>query len=156
MTNLSSPAKTTSSHLDAAGPSVNTVDDHSHDERIRRESIVWKYATRNLDNQTATCIKCEAVIKTTNWSTTGLRKHLIQIHKITTIPPSAPAKKATFPPALRKELHELAIKAIIQDSRSFNDFRRSGMLKFLKKAVPGAYPISHDRHRVYCDRTMLK
>lgn len=118
---------------------------------MRRESVVWKYAARNIDSQTATCLKCSAVIKTSNWSTTGLRKHLIQVHKITTIPSSVAAKKATIPPALRRELHELVIKAIIQDSRSFNDFRRPGMVKFLKKAVPGKHPISNDKRRAYFD-----
>ena len=148
-TNLSSPVQPIAYPLDNAESSANNNNDSAQDELVRRESIVWKYATRNIDNQTATCLLCSAVIKTTSWSTTGLRKHLVQVHKVPNIPPSVAVKKATFSPALRRELHELVMKAIIQDSRSFNDFRRPGMIKFLRKAVPGKYSISHDERRAY-------
>jgi hypothetical protein len=150
-TNPSSSSKTTSSYFDTIEVTANNNNDDSQDDAIRKESMVWEYATRNIDNQTATCTKCNAVIKTTNWSTTGLRKHLTQVHKITTMPPVVAVKKSTISPKLRKELHDLIVKSIIQDSRSFNDFRRPGMMKFLKKAVPGKHPILNNTYRVYCD-----
>ncbi len=150
-TNPSSSSKPTSSNFDTVEVTANSNSDDSQDDSIRKESVVWEYATRNIDNQTATCSICNAVIRTTNWSTTGLRKHLTQVHKLMTMAPVVAAKKSTISQKLRKELHELIVKSIIQDSRSFNDFRRPGMMKFLKKAVPGKHPILNNKYRVYCD-----
>ena len=76
-------------------------------------------------------------MKTTNWSTSGLRKHIVQIHKIPIANSISATEKSKISNSLKKELHDLVINSIIQDSRSFDDFRRPGMMNFLKKAVPG-------------------
>ena len=106
---------------------------------IRKESSVWQDAVRADNNDAAMCKLCNAQIKTTNWSTSGLRKHLTQVHKLPTIEPNVPSKKFDISTALKNELHALVINAIIKDGRSFNDFRRPGMINFLTKAIPGNY-----------------
>lgn len=124
-----------------SGDTESSGNDEKADDSSRKESLVWQYATRNTNTkeQSATCGICGTIIKTTNWSTTGLRKHLTQVHGMATMLPTEAPKKSNISPELRKELHDLAVKAIIEDSRSFNDFRRSGMLKFLRRASPGEY-----------------
>jgi hypothetical protein len=37
----------------------------------------------------------------------------------------------------KRELHEAALECIIMDGRSFGDFRRAGMSKFLDVICPG-------------------
>lgn len=112
---------------------------------VRQESTVWKYAKRNVESQTATCNDCNAIIKTTNGSTTGLRKHLMQKHKIQFAPTVPVSDKPKIAPSLKKELHQLIVKSIVQDGRSFSDFRRQGMMKFLNRIVPGNYLISNNK-----------
>ena len=106
---------------------------------LRKESSVWQFAIRTDTNDIAMCKLCNASIKTTNWSTTGLRKHLTQVHKLPTIEPPVLTEKAKMSNLLKGELHSLVISAIVKDGRSFNDFRRTGMMKFLAKATPGIY-----------------
>ena len=45
--------------------------------------------------------------------------------------------KRDLPAHKVKELHEAAIKCILEDSRPFGDFRKEGMRRFLSIAVPG-------------------
>ena len=76
-------------------------------------------------------------MKTTNWSTSGLRKHIVQIHKIPIANSTLATEKSKTSNSLKKDLHNLVINSVIQDSRSFDYFRRSGMMNFFKKAIPG-------------------
>ncbi|CAM4823633.1 unnamed protein product [Rotaria magnacalcarata] len=46
-------------------------------------------------------------------------------------------KPSQIKPEKKRELHEAAIDCIITDGRSFNDFRRPGMDKFLNVIYPG-------------------
>ena len=50
------------------------------------------------------------------------------------------SKISEISPQQRKELNEAVISCIIKDSRSFDDFRKKGMLEFLNKAIPGYVP----------------
>ncbi|CAF2117099.1 unnamed protein product [Rotaria magnacalcarata] len=106
----------------------------------KNESSVWNFAVRSNDNQTAKCKICSIILKTTNWSTTGLRKHMEQVHKIPMVKSTSTTAKSTISTSFKSELHNLVVNAIIQDSRSFDDFRRPGMTNFLKKAIPGYVP----------------
>ena len=45
-----------------------------------------------------------------------------------------------FCPKLRKQLDEAIVKCIVQDSRSFNDFNKPGMLELLRIVAPGYVP----------------
>lgn len=140
---LSSQSTSNTLNRSATEPKDSNNDDDIESNIIRRESDVWKYAIKNSDRQSATCTLCKAVIKTTNFSTTGLIKHLRQVHKINIETPVSTVEKPKFPQKLKNELHDLAVKAIVEDSRSFNDFRKPGMMKFLKKIVPGKHLTSH-------------
>lgn len=114
---------------------VNVV----HDPKSSNESSVWKHATKNEDG-TASCRICGLVVKRTNGSTTGLRKHLLQVHKIQERTSKKNGNKsAKFSPSLRKELHTLVIEAIVKDGRSFDDFRRPGVMRIFQRIVPGKY-----------------
>ena len=105
----------------------------------RRTSDVWNYATKSSDRLSAICNQCNLVIKTSNFSTTGLIKHLRKVHKINIETPEPPPNKPNFPENLKKELHEIIVKAIVEDSRSFNDFRKPGIMKLFKKILPSEY-----------------
>ena len=43
----------------------------------------------------------------------------------------------TIPPELKKELFDAAVNCIIEDGLPFDTFRRSGMVKFISKLLPG-------------------
>lgn len=147
-TSLSNPQTSTSSsdssdlNPSSSAPATQVTDisiDNVGENNSRKESQVWKYAVRNDDNVTATCKICNNIVKTKNWSTTGLRKHLTQVHQIPLEISKSKTEKSKISNSLKKELHTLAINAIIQDSRSFDDLRRPGILNFLRKAIPGKY-----------------
>lgn len=113
--------------------SINVAHGHS----TTKESAVWKHAIKN-DDETASCRLCPATLKVTNGSTTGLRKHLSQQHGIQGMAPKKTNKTTQkFSPPLKRELHTLIIRAIVKDGRSFDDFRRPGMMNVLQKLVPG-------------------
>ncbi|CAF2036400.1 unnamed protein product [Rotaria magnacalcarata] len=118
----------------------------------KKESSVWNFAVRSDDNQTAKCKICRIIIKTTNWSTTGLRKHMEQVHKIPMVNSIPTTVKSKISTSFKNELHTLIVNAIIQDSRSFDDFRRPGMTNFLKKAIPDYVP----PHRVTVARRLKR
>ncbi|CAF1626740.1 unnamed protein product [Didymodactylos carnosus] len=130
-TSYSNPLLSTSTEIS------NNNNDNLQDTSVRKESSVWHFAIRHENNHTTKCKLCNIIIKTTNWSTTGLRKHLAQVHKLPAFEPALSTEKPKIFNSLKKELHDLVINSIIQDGRSFKDFHRPGMLNFLKKAIPG-------------------
>ncbi|CAF1247685.1 unnamed protein product [Didymodactylos carnosus] len=70
----------------------------------------------------------------------NIRRHLANAHgKVDLYSKSQVPDQAKVAPARKKKLDEAAIKAIIIDSRSFGDFRRSGMQHFLRLALSGYY-----------------
>ncbi|CAF1303921.1 unnamed protein product [Rotaria sp. Silwood1] len=107
---------------------------------------VWKYFTI-LPNGDYKCNLCPDSAKTFPKSNesfdTNLRSHLGRTHKLTDFlyPSQLPTKKLpkeeSIPDQRKKDLDTAAIQAIIEDSHSFNIFRKPGMQKFLSKAVPG-------------------
>lgn len=76
-------------------------------------------------------------------SDTNLRSHLSRVHDMKQF--FYPSQYRKKPPKVieqisnqrKKESDEAAIQAIVEDSHSFNLFRKSGMRKFLELAVPG-------------------
>ena len=54
--------------------------DHLH-KMSSRSSTVWEHMTK-YDDDKAKCTLCEAVLSRKNYGTTGLRKHLHQVHKL--------------------------------------------------------------------------
>lgn len=97
-------------------------------------------------DEKAKCNKCGAVLSRKNGGTTGLRKHLFQIHKLGNYPKSSVQKRpksSQLSVDEKKKLDLLMIKCIIEDGRSFVDLRRSGLLKVFKHLVPGKAKIDN-------------
>lgn len=106
---------------------------------------LWYYMTK-LQNYKAKCNICNRILSRKNGATSGLRKHLSRVHKIELfgIASESPRNKAyqmSFEE--KKKIDALVIKCIIQDGRSFDDMRRSGMLKVFKYLAPGKKNIKH-------------
>lgn len=110
------------------------------DSKITRlKSNVWNYA-RKLRGAKAKCGKCPSIIQTPHGSTSTLRKHLVTQHDLINIklPSKRRIKKNISISREKKDRLDHLIKmAIIEDGRSFGDFRKSGMAKVLDEAVPG-------------------
>ena len=108
-----------------------------------RASEVWKYMTKI--GEKAECNICGTHLCRKNGGTSGLRKHLLQIHKLGSYGSSSVGKRMK-PGQLstdeKKKLDSLIIKCIIEDGRSFVDMRRPGLLKVLNHLVPGTARIS--------------
>ncbi|CAF1422954.1 unnamed protein product [Adineta ricciae] len=108
----------------------------------KRHSDVWEYMKKH-DNDKASCNRCGAVLSRKNGGTTGLRKHLHQMHKMNQFAASSVTKKSQgirFPSEMKKKLDTLVVECVIEDGRSFDDLRRSGLLKIFKQVAPGYTP----------------
>lgn len=102
-------------------------------------SMVWKYATK-ITAHVAQCNICLKKIKTNSGGTTSLRKHLLRQHKISDVPSHRPSYKTINNPISKQQkdrLDHLVKIATFEDGRTFGDFRKNGMMKFLSEAVPG-------------------
>ncbi|CAF1449689.1 unnamed protein product [Adineta steineri] len=117
----------------------------------RQRSSVWNYFKRVSINgvNRAECLEkeCGKTFSLINWSTSALFKHLRDIHKIDNLKKVANGRviigriQHKLSKAKKKKLDNLAIEAIIKDGRSFNDFNKTGLKRFLQYAIPGYYPI---------------
>jgi hypothetical protein len=108
------------------------------DKRSNRSSHVWKHMTK-VDEK-AKCDLCGVILSRKNGNTSGLRKHLHQVHKLGKYSVSS-VKKLTKPDQIsideKRKLDALMIKCIIDDGRSFSDIRRPGLLKVFNHLVSG-------------------
>lgn len=122
----------------------------------------FKKSTNETDKYI--CLKCEEKgkkksLKMINGIDSGLRKHLGSVHDMERYlyksqqnqkkqqeSPDPPEDDTTaenttcrlvFTREIKKELDDAVLNCIIEDGRSFNDFRKPGMKKFLKLAIPG-------------------
>lgn len=117
---------------------VDAIDKETENETSLRSSV-WKHATKISPN-TARCNACGKMMKTINGGTSSLRKHLLHQHNII---PTPSRKSCTRPKRLslskekKSRLDHLLKSATFEDGRSFGDFRKSGIMKFLAEAVPG-------------------
>jgi BED zinc finger len=92
------------------------------------------------ENEKAKCKICSKLLSRRNGGTTGLRKHLHQVHQIQ----SFKAKNKTLrsnlcqiSPEQKKKLDSLVVKSIVQDGRGFDDMRRPGIAKMINYLLPG-------------------
>ena len=111
------------------------------------KSPVWSYFKRVLIDgiYRAQCLEngCTKTLAIPNWSTSPLYKHLREIHKIEDLKKKPNGRgivggvihKLTL--TKKKKFDHLALEAIIKDGRSFNDFNKSGLKRFLQYAIPG-------------------
>ncbi|CAF3997905.1 unnamed protein product [Rotaria magnacalcarata] len=110
----------------------------------KSSSEVWLYATKSDDGQLATCKLCNYTCTSSSHSTSTIRYHLIRKHKkhnfLLNTTASSSTNKIKISEHLKKELHELCYNAVITDSRTFNDFRKEGMLAIFDRLMPGYTP----------------
>ncbi|CAF1502782.1 unnamed protein product [Adineta steineri] len=101
-------------------------------------SNVWGFAQKITKNK-AYCPKCKIYIKTINGGTSTLRKHLLLNHDLVQLQlASQPRNKPTnsIPREKKQRLDHLANLAIFEDGRTFGDFRKSGISKFITEGIP--------------------
>jgi len=88
----------------------------------------------------AKCNICGVILSRKNGATTGLRKHLHQVHKIEPFGvTSTKSRSKSYQLSIeeKKRLDSLIIKCIIEDGRSFSDMRQSGIVKVFNHLVQG-------------------
>jgi hypothetical protein len=139
--------KNSSNNLTTSTINFDDETDDNNEQNVEKSiesSLVWKFAKRNDDKKSATCLLCGKRLSTSNWSTTSIRRHLIQAHnKTQVILRSEKTEKAsTIAATLKKKLHQLSVEAVIKDNLPFNAFMKSGLSKLIKEAVPGNITLS--------------
>ena len=115
--------------------SINRV---THNEQSFRSSV-WKHTTK-ITPDTARCNQCGKTIKTIHGGTSSLRKHLLYQHNIVLTSSRKSSTRTRFTSISKEKksrLDHLLKLATFQDGRSFGDFRKSAIMKFLAEAVPG-------------------
>ncbi|CAF1225772.1 unnamed protein product [Didymodactylos carnosus] len=128
----------------------------------RKPTPVLEFAKR-LDQTEFLCLLCDKTYKDDVGSTTNIRKYLGSKHgKVHLI------YKSTFQLSKRvrafnkSALDKAAIKCIIRDGRSFNDFKKSGMQTFFREATlnyygPSSRAVKRHLHALHMDeRNKLK
>ncbi|CAF0744375.1 unnamed protein product [Rotaria sp. Silwood1] len=108
---------------------------------ISGSAYLWDYMTKLKDK--AKCNICSTTLSRKNGTTSGLRKHLHQMHKLPYF--GVKSKKVDIKPHQfssdeRKKLDSLIINAIVEDGRSFGDMRKPGVLKVFNHLAPGYSP----------------
>lgn len=142
------------SEIDLSTPMVVDLDDAMNDNQQENEryfkandrsdknngiSDVWAHLTKE-DDEKARCSICGVMLRRKNSGTTGLRKHLHQIHNLVAFSASSVKKRQKtkqFSIDERKQIDLLIIKCIIDDGRAFGDMRRPGVLKVFNRLAPG-------------------
>ncbi|CAF3428308.1 unnamed protein product [Rotaria socialis] len=103
---------------------------------------LWNYMEKQI-NEKAKCGVCGVILSRKNGATTGLRKHLHQVHKLQAFGITSTklrSKSCQLLPEQKKKLDTLIIKCIIEDGRSFSDMGQSGILKVFNHLVEGYVP----------------
>ena len=129
---------TTTSLNVTLNPDTN-YDDENNLQQLKEPSNIWQYAIRN-DNKSATCLLCPKKISTANWSTSSVRRHLVQVHNKTELILSDEERKkksSNIRQELKEKLHNLCVEAIIRDGLPFKAFDKPGLSNLLQEAVPG-------------------
>lgn len=107
------------------------------------KSDVWQHFERVTDvfPLKAKCKTCSEELATPNYGTTSLKRHLVQRHNLHQFASnkvsSRQATSTNLSKAEKKRLDELAVEAVIKDSRAFGDFHKSGIKKFIDALKPG-------------------
>ena len=128
---------TTISTINFEDDTNDTDEENVH--QSNEPSSVWQYATRSDDKKFSICTLCNKRISTSNWSTTCLRRHLIQVHDKTELIliNEKSEQTSTINPTIKEKFHRLSVEAIIKDNLPFNAFMKSGLSKIMKEAIPG-------------------
>ncbi|CAF5151655.1 unnamed protein product, partial [Rotaria magnacalcarata] len=107
-----------------------------------QSSQVWKYAIRCPNSNFSICSLCpnDKKISTNNGSTSTLRKHLISEHQLHELALPNNKRKRIDPQISnnkKQHLHDLFIKCVIRDGRTFKDLQKPGLKKILQELIPG-------------------
>ena len=132
------PTVDNSSQNENQSTNVATGEPTAHLQRDPSSSV-WNYMSKE-PNQKAKCNICSTVLSRTNGSTTGLRKHLYQVHKLAPFgvtKPKATTESSQISPDRKQTLHSLVIACVIRDGRSFDDPRRPGLMQVFNLLAPG-------------------
>ncbi|CAF4506038.1 unnamed protein product [Rotaria socialis] len=109
---------------------------------IKRQkiSLVHSYATKQSKTEYK-CNHCNKVIRCGVGTNAIFRRHLARMNGVANIKSkSHTIRNGGQIDAVRKSIyHAAAIKAIVVDGRSFNDFRKKGMANFLSMIPPGYF-----------------
>lgn len=107
-------------------------------------SIVWVYFQRTTveDRLKAKCLVdgYTTILSTPSHSTSTLIRHLRDVHRMKDfqlqedLPHHASKKRIST--HLKKRLDDAVLVAIVEDGRSFNDFSKKGLKKFIQEALP--------------------
>ena len=109
-----------------------------------KPSEVWEYAIRCPDSKYSICCLCpdNKKISTNNGSTSTLRKNLISKQQLNDLelPPSKRQRvESSISIEKKQHLHDLFVKCIVRDGRTYNDFQKPGMKKLLEVVIPGKF-----------------
>ncbi|CAF1378545.1 unnamed protein product [Rotaria sp. Silwood1] len=112
---------------------------------IGKKSKVWDYFKQVNVNGIlkAECLHddCKIQLLMPNMSTTSLRRHLHHVHQLDEFKICKKDlhknRKKKLPPQVKKQLDKLLIEAVVRDARSFTDFDKPGLKRFLQFALPG-------------------
>lgn len=109
-------------------------------EQISSKSLVWNYADK-LPNGKAKCLKCNKEISIKDHSTTCLRRHVNRCQKLSIFSPKKNVQKSSskISSDMKDRLDRLVYSCLIQDGRSFSDFQKPGIVRFLQEALPGIF-----------------
>jgi len=122
-------------------PLTTTSDDVLANTTLK--SNVWEHFERIIDTLPlkAKCLLCQEELLTPNYATSSLRRHLIQRHGLQQFGSTETPRPSEFNRNLLKKENEkldsLAVDSIIQDSRVFNNFQKSGLKKCINALRPG-------------------
>ncbi|CAF1565488.1 unnamed protein product, partial [Adineta ricciae] len=138
------------------------VDTNVSQSNHNRGSRVWDYMSKEKEEK-ARCFKCKALLSRQNGATSGLRKHLFQVHKIEafrTVTGNLQTNSDEISTEEKKKIDSLVINCIIRDGRSFDDMRRPGILKLINHLVPTYTPphrntVQTRLKRLHCDKKSI-
>lgn len=101
-------------------------------------SLVWNFA-KKLPNGKAKCLKCNKEISMKDYSTSCLRRHLASCQKLSIFKSKKNSRTSSsaISSETKQRLDNLVYNCLIQDGRSFGDFQKPGIVRFLREAVPG-------------------
>jgi hypothetical protein len=151
-----------SSVVQNATNALNYNDDHMSSEpeeknysnnQKNRNKIASKFPPVRhhfVINQKSTvgfCSLCNSDVKMSKGSDSNLRTHLASIHGMETVLTTGQLKKTSITdasPVSRTEklfLDDKLLECVVRDSRTFNDFSKPGMRRFLNAIKPGYKPL---------------
>ena len=115
-----------------------------------KRSPAWMFFQRITvdDRLKAKCLidGCTTTLSTPFHSTSTLIRHLRDVHKMEDFQSKEvlpnPSNKKKISSHMKKRLDDAVLVAIIEDGRSFSDFSKKGLKKFIQVALPSTRTIS--------------